>query len=76
MLIFLFHNAPISHFQYVDDTILFIENYEQSIENIKKILLLFQVINRLSINFNKSQVYHVSSDSAAKKRGLENLDEV
>lgn len=41
---FQFHQEHITHFQYADDTILFIDNSEHSIRGFKKILQLFQVI--------------------------------
>lgn len=57
-----FYDRQISHFQYDDDTILFIKNEDHSIKGLKKVLLLFQVIAGLSINFNKSVIYYVSND--------------
>lgn len=53
-----FHNHPVTHFQYADGTILFLKNDVYSIRGIKKVLLLFQVISGLSINFSKSVIYH------------------
>lgn len=64
-----FHDGQIFHAQYADDTILFIKNDDHSIKGLKKVLLLFQVITGLSINFNKSMVYHVSNDKDCVARG-------
>lgn len=50
---FPFRNNPIFYFQYADDTIMFIKNDEHTIRNITKIMLQFQIITGLSINFNK-----------------------
>lgn len=71
---FPFHSSPITHFQYADDTILLVENKELYIRNIKKILLLFQAITSLSINFNKSKVYHTYNDSSVIRNGQEILE--
>lgn len=70
---FPFQKDSITHFQYADDTILFVENDARSIRKLKTILLLFQVITGLSINFDKSHVYHVSNDTDKVKEGLEIL---
>lgn len=59
---FKFHNRTISHFQYADDTVLFIQNSKKAIRGMKRVLLLFQSITGLAINFNKSLVYHTSND--------------
>lgn len=68
---FPFHSKSITHFQYADDTILFIENDVHSVCNMKIILLLFQVISGLAINFNKSQVYHVTNDRNKVDKAME-----
>lgn len=64
-----FHDRHISYCQYADDTILFIKNEEHSIKGLKKVLLLFQAITGLSINFRKSVVYHVSNDKEIVVKG-------
>lgn len=70
---FEFHNNVISHFQYADDAVLFINNSEEAIRGMKRVLLLFQSITGLTINFNKSLVYHVSNDTIKMQKGIEIL---
>lgn len=65
-----FHNRVISHFQYADDTVLFINNSEEDIRGIKSVLMLFQTITGLAINFNKSMVYNVSNDKHKVEMGI------
>lgn len=60
---FPFHQRPITHFQYADDTVIFVNNDGNSLRVMKKLLLLFQAITGLEVNFSKSLVYHVSNDS-------------
>lgn len=67
---FPFHEEPISHFQYADDTILFLDNSEHTIRGIKKVLLLFQVISGLSINFDKISMYHATNDNESLDQGI------
>lgn len=70
---FKFHNRTISHFQYADDTVLFIQNSKKDIRGMKRVLLLFQSITGLAINFNKSLVYHTSNDRDCLKAGIKIL---
>ena len=46
----------VSHLQYADDTILLIQNEEQSIINLKFLLICFELLSGLKINFAKSEV--------------------
>ncbi|WOG89358.1 hypothetical protein DCAR_0208596 [Daucus carota subsp. sativus] len=55
-------SAPITHFQYADDTILVIQNNEKSVLGVQNVLLLFQVISGLKVNFHKSMIFHPSND--------------
>lgn len=66
-IIFDFHPLHVTHVQYADDTILFLKNDAHSIRGIKKVLLLFQVISGLSINFNKSIIYHPFDESLTEE---------
>lgn len=59
-----FHQKPVTHFQYADDTVLFVKNDENVISEVKKLLLLFQAITGLAVNFKKSLVYHASNDTS------------
>ncbi|XP_074336502.1 uncharacterized protein LOC141673654 [Apium graveolens] len=47
----------ISHLQYADDTIVFLQGNEESILGIKKVLQCFQLLSGLKINFQKSSLY-------------------
>lgn len=67
---FKFHDSLITHFQYANDTIVFVQNNDHSFIGLKKILLLFQVVTGLSINFNKSQVFHPSNDCMNVSSGM------
>lgn len=73
-IIFKFHDHQITHFQYVDDTILFIANDEQSIKGVRKVLQLFKVITGLSVNFSKNKVYHVSNTQEECAQGVQILN--
>lgn len=50
-------NLVISLLQYADDTIFFFENTDKTICGIKIILILFQIITGLRVNFKKSCIY-------------------
>ena len=56
---------PITHLQYADDTILFFQNNIKSVRGIKSVLLLFQIISGLKINFGKSYIYNAQNDQLA-----------
>ena len=45
----------ISHLQYADDTIILVELNDHSITNLKFILLCFEALSGLKINFSKSE---------------------
>ena len=47
----------LSHLQFADDTIIFLEQYVESVRNCKRILQCFQLTSGLRINFKKSQLY-------------------
>lgn len=49
----------ISHLQFADDTIFFLHNNKMSIVGIKTVLIIFQLLTGLKVNFNKSCL-HVS----------------
>ena len=52
----------ITHLQYADDTIIFCPPKREYLLNIKKILILFQLVSGLQVNFHKSSLHgiHVS----------------
>jgi hypothetical protein len=47
----------ISHIQYADDTVIMIDDFDQSIRNLKLILYYFEWLTGLKINFHKSEVF-------------------
>lgn len=64
-----FHEDPISHFPYTDNTIQFIKNNSHSIRGLKKVLVLFQVITGLAKIFDQRMIYHVSNDRVNSTAG-------
>jgi hypothetical protein len=46
----------VTHLQYADDTILLIELDDSAIANLKFILICFDILSGLKINFSKSEV--------------------
>lgn len=48
--------SGISHLQYADDTIIIVELYDLCLANLKFILLCFEALSGLEINFHKSEV--------------------
>lgn len=55
-------DSVISHLQFADDTIIFLEGMD-SIASIKRILQGFQLLSELKINFKKSKLYSCSQES-------------
>lgn len=49
-------NITFTHLQFADDTLLFVNGDDDSINNIKSILLAFQLLSGLKINFQKSEL--------------------
>lgn len=47
----------ISHLQFADDVILFINSDQSSITGVKRILQCFQLLSGMKVNFSKSHVY-------------------
>lgn len=63
----------ITHLQFADDVIIFVNNKIEYIKNIKSLLLCFQYLSGLKINFSKSQLYGQEKDSELLVRGAELL---
>nr|XP_025628058.1 uncharacterized protein LOC112721200 [Arachis hypogaea] len=55
-------NIELSHLQFADDTILFCPTEEETIMNYKRLLRCFELMSRLSINFEKSSLNPVNCD--------------
>ena len=49
-------NEGLTHLQYADDTIMMVEGSDKDIQNLKFLLLCFQEMSGLTINFAKSEV--------------------
>ena len=49
----------ISHLQFTDDTIIFLEAKEDTVKYVKKILLCFELFSGLSVNCGKSCLYSI-----------------
>ncbi|KAL6640643.1 hypothetical protein ACP70R_021766 [Stipagrostis hirtigluma subsp. patula] len=47
----------LTHLQYADDTVLFLENDDISIRNVKWILYCFEMLSGLKINYQKSEIF-------------------
>lgn len=60
------HNSfdDLTHSQYADDTILFINKDILSVNRVKEVLQCFQLLSCLKINFQKSKLYSFSKDQA------------
>ena len=52
----------VTHLQYADDTLLMFEPYDHSIASIKLLLLVFEILSGLKINFLKSEVITMGMD--------------
>lgn len=53
----------VSHLQFVDDTILMGEGGVEDVKALKRILVLFEMLSGLKINFSKCNIYGVNMDS-------------
>lgn len=58
----------LTHLQYADDTVLFIQNTEVNILNLKFILFCFEEISGMEINYHKSEVLTVGIDEVETGR--------
>lgn len=50
------NTQEISHLQFVDDTLLFCDTEEERLRNNKLILLFFEAVSGLRVNFFKSEL--------------------
>ena len=58
----------ISHLQYADDTLILIQNDDLSISNLKFLLLCFEDMSGLKINFHKSEVFVLDQPRQEQQR--------
>jgi hypothetical protein len=52
-------NSGLTHLQYADDTVLFLQNSQQNIANLKFLLFCYEEISGMKINYNKSEVFTI-----------------
>ncbi|XP_057798040.1 uncharacterized protein LOC131014167 [Salvia miltiorrhiza] len=55
-------------FEYADDTIFLLEADDRNMESVKKLLILFQFVSGLAVNFDKSCLLTVGVDEAVERR--------
>ncbi|XP_016185460.1 uncharacterized protein LOC107627112 [Arachis ipaensis] len=55
-------NIELSHLQFVDDTILFCPPEEETIRNYARLLRCFEMMSRLTINFDKSSLIPINCE--------------
>ena len=60
----------LTHLQYADDMILFIEDTAQDITNLKFILFCFEEMSGLRINYNKSEVFVIGGGTLIMQHRL------
>jgi len=61
-------HGGISHIRYVDDTVIMIDAFDQSILNLMLILYYFEWLSGLKINFHKSEVFVFGVEQLEKER--------
>lgn len=65
-------SESLTHLQFADDVILFLEGDEGSVYGIKRILQCFQLLSGLKINFSKSQLFgfHTTTSRLTNSAGV------
>jgi hypothetical protein len=58
----------VSHLQYADDTMILLQNTESGIRNLKFILLCFELLSGMKINFHKSEVIVMGASPEEEER--------
>jgi hypothetical protein len=58
----------VSHLQYADDTIILIQNTQLGITNLKFLLICFELLSGMKINFHKSEVLVLGAPQAEQAR--------
>jgi hypothetical protein len=58
----------VTHLQYADDTMIMIQNNDLSLINLKFILLCFELLSGMKINFHKSEVIVMGCDCEEQAR--------
>src|SRR3954447_14908770 len=63
----------VTHLQYADDTMIMVEGSDLDIANLKFLLLCFEAMSGLKINFDKSEVVVLGYSAADRQRIAGNL---
>jgi hypothetical protein len=58
----------VSHLQYADETLILVEPYDEGIANLKLLLLCFENMSGLKINFDKSEVLVMGVTAPEQRR--------
>lgn len=66
-------SEDLTHSQYADDTILFINKDFRLVSKVKEVMQCFQLLSGLKINFQKSKIYSHSKDQALIEKFVEVL---
>ena len=64
----------VTHLQYADDTMIMVEGSELDIINLKFLLLCFETMSGLKINFDKSEVVVLGYSPEEQQRIANNLN--
>lgn len=64
---------PISHLQFADDTLIFCGANEVQVKNVKAILICFEAVSSLKINFFKSELIRLMVEDQKKGQFAEIL---
>ncbi|KAE8787303.1 retrotransposon protein [Hordeum vulgare] len=70
----LIQGGGVSHLQYVDDTMIMVSGSDSDIANLKFLLLCFEEMSGLKINFDKSEVVVLGYFEAEQHRIADNLN--
>lgn len=57
-------DVKVTHLQFADDTLIFCEANLDSLMNIKKMLILFQLASGLQVNFHKSSLIRINTSNS------------
>jgi hypothetical protein len=58
----------LTHLQYADDTVLFLENKHENLSRIKFLLYCFEEMSGLRINYNKSEVFGLGMEEQEQRK--------
>ena len=67
------NGLKITHLQYADDTLIFSEAKMESLRNIKKALILFNLASGLQVNFHKSSIIGINTSKTWLQKAADSL---